>query len=156
MALIYSPSLSALFMQGLIMPYGSGNNNQFSVVFMSGPQPTAAELAANWSTTYKYPSNCLAVAQLSINWTQTDTLVSITNPQTLNAFGTGTAAWAVWFSNNNWLTSASLSGSLPIASFMILPVSISTGNGVIRLNTVDLVSGQPFTIVDGGFTARMV
>lgn len=156
MALIYSPSLSSLFMHGLIMPYGNGINNQFSVVFMSGTQPTPAQLIAGWDSTYKFPLNCLAAATLALNWTQTDTLVSILNPQTITAFGTGTTTWAVWFGNNNWLSSASFSNGLPTTNFMILPVSVSTGNGIIRLNTVDLVSGQPVTITDGGFTARMV
>jgi hypothetical protein len=123
---------------------------------MSGTQPTPDAFIAGWSTTYKYPLNCLAAADLGYNWTQTDVLVGVTNPQTVTAFGTGTATWAVVFNNNNWSSSGSLSGSLPSTGFMLLPVSISTGNGVLRLNTVSLVSGQPVTITDGGFTARMV
>jgi hypothetical protein len=153
MALIYSPSLSSLFMRSLILSSGGG---AFSTVFMSGAQPTPAQLEANWNTTYKYPTNCLAAADLNINFSQQEVLISIMNPQTITAFGTGTASWAVMFGNNNWQTSSNFSGNLPYNYFMILPVSISTGNGVIRLNTVDLVSGQPVTITDGGFTARMV
>lgn len=153
MALIYSPSLSSLFLSAMILPGGSGS---YTTVFMAGPQPTPAAFIADWATTYKYPINCLGVADLAIGFTQQDILIGVTNPQTIVAFGTGTAAWAVMFDNNNWASASALSGGLPSNRFMLFSVSDTIGDGIIRLSSTSFVSGQSVTITDGGFTARMV
>lgn len=154
MALIFSPSIAGAFLHNAITPVYSSP----SITIFAGAQPTPANLIANWDSTYKY-QNGLVLATLSgiLAITQPTLLVSLTNLSSYTAVGTGTATWAVLWAATGGSTVAGNSNSTPPSTrFIIIPVSDAVGNGVMRLNTVNLVSGSTFSMSECSFTAQVV
>lgn len=152
MALIFSPSIASAYMN-FFLPRGGKSISIFSNAVA---QPSAATLISNWASYKTSTGVALASGNFNFGWLQPYSLLGINDPGPITPFNTGTAAWAVIWENNNWSTGASLDSSLPTTSFMIVPVSGPTGNGVVRLSTASLVAGQQAMIVDVTFTGAMV
>lgn len=126
----------------------------------SGTQPSAAELIANWNANYRLDSgaNRLMHYTSALNtcptWTRSGSTFAITafGSSTATAIGTGTASFAVFWTQGQSPTLASLSAAtIPAAQgmFLIVPVTTTAGNGVLRFSTLSFATGQPNPIVDG-------
>lgn len=120
-------------------------SNTGAITLFSGDQPSANTLISDWNTI----RSLLLITWQSVGYAQS----GATSPGTgifvgnslpsATAQASGTATWGVIWATNLNVTPAS---SLPTTSFIIVPVSDSAGNGVIKLASTSLVSGSPYTI----------
>lgn len=157
MALIYSPSLSSLFLSRGILDATSGQSP--TVVFYGGAKPTCAEYYANFATSYRVAnSNYLALANPILGFVQPYTLVGMTgNPGNLLPVRSGTVSWGVMFHNQLSTDGHFTNNAVPVSNrFMIFEVTDPSGTSPVRISTTNLVLGTPFQITDIGFTAQMV
>ena len=153
MALQFHPNIRNLYMgRGIAAAFSS----TFSISVFSGIQPPAAPIASNWPAYNEATSNFL-VHYTGAGWTQPSNgiLLQLTEPPAQVVTRSGTATWAIL-----WATAASLaqvqSTTLPNASFMVVPCSNSTDQGVIRFVDPDLVGGTATSIIDGSMGAYIL
>lgn len=132
MALIFSPGVLRLFTRSLTYW-----NDMRTITIYGGVQPSAATVQADYafylnSANYLIYSNSLVVTEIDTNKLGANTI-------SLTANNSGTATWAIL-----WNGTAPSAGS----RFMIVPVSGIAGNGVVKLSSTTLVSGQTYTLSD--------
>ena len=137
------------------MNYGSAS----SITIYSGSQPSSSTLISSWSSYNSSNSNFLAHWPVSAGggpiWTVPygnnslpGPLYQLTPGSGVIATNTGTASWAILWSV--LVSSASMAvSSIPLSTFIVVPVTLTTNYGVIRVNTLSVVSGQVYTIIDG-------
>lgn len=146
--MIFHPNIRNLFIGRGIL---AGLTSTVGVTVFSGTQPPISQVEANWST---YSSQIL-VHWSGVGFTQPldGILLSVTAfPTPAVATATGTAKWAIIWSTN--LLSADVAGStLPSTSFIVVPVSIASGTGVIRVADVNITSGSSITLQDASIGA---
>lgn len=133
-----------------------------SVTVYGGTQPTATTVANNWNSYKSSNADCLAHFTVGPTWAYnagTLTWYNTTNPNATNVYNTGTATWAiVWnattsFGFINTVTSVQLAGStLPNVGFTIVPVSGSTGTGIIRMVDANVAPGTTATVTASGMS----
>jgi hypothetical protein len=151
MALSFSPSIKQLWMnRGILagLPAGCG------ATVYSGTQPAAADFITNWGTTYNSSQTAFLWHANGITFTlQTGNLqIAITSfPPSTAPTRNGTAEWCcIW---NNAPTGPNLSaGTIANTRFILAPVSVTGGTGVLRFTSLAFDTGTPLTIIDGGFT----
>lgn len=153
--------------------YGSPNSAYISrVVVGTGSQPTPADVETNWSTEYYLNdtgntgtagnSILCGYGDLWVDSSANDVIWDLqftaagANPRAfpisstlyLNSntipqsyyFKNGTANWAIiWFNESLTMSSA----SFPNDNFMIVPVSNTGGNGIVKLDTVTVNNSAP-------------
>jgi hypothetical protein len=168
MALIYHPNLEILFagsiMRGLANTNSSSGGigaHSFGISVYSGAVPTPALFITNW-TTYNYANSNFLAHYLSSSWSQPaqGNLLQMFSPPTATPNNTGSAAWAVI-----WGTTALngvpptlpqiQSGTIPTTCFMIVNVSDSLGDGVVRFVSTAFTTGTPVTIFDGTIAVNL-
>ena len=137
---------------GLAIPPGG-----VGVTIYSGVQPTAATIAANWST-YNSGNASFLIHFFNVGWTQPlsglATFASITTfPVLTAASNTSPGAWCIIWATN--VTAPNLgSGPLPNTSFLVGPVTDTVGNGVVRFNpNTNFVAASSYNITDGNINA---
>lgn len=135
-----------------------------SITIYAGSQPTATTIATNWNSYKSSNADCLAHFVVGPNWAYnagTLTWYNTNNTSTTLTFNTGTATWAILWNGSSALgftdgqvTSVELSGStLPNSgAFEVVPVSNSTGTGVIRMVDVNIVPGTTATMTSSGMS----
>lgn len=135
-----------------------------SITVYGGSQPTAATIAANWSNYRSSNASCLAHFVTGPTWTYnagTKTYYNASPLSTTNVFNTGTATWAIcWTSVTNWSTFSGAVSLIQLSSttlpnnggFTVVPVTSSTGIGVIRMTTDQIVPGTTATVTASGLT----
>lgn len=156
MALIFSPSLSSLFLgRGFL---DTISNAQPTVVFYGGAKPTCEQYYTNFVADYRSDNaNFLALGNLSVGFVQPHTLIGATNnPGNLFPVRSGTATWAVMFFNELSVNNFTSQTSPNSRRFMIFEVTNPSGTAPVRISTTNLVFGTSFQITDVGFTAQMV
>lgn len=141
----FSDILPAFTYAGLYYKSGTGATN--TITLFSGTQPTAAQVAASWST-YS--------AQYLINWTSVGVvgstgvageLFSFSTPAAASAFRSGTGSWAIWWPGA--VSDAAVQGgTLPRTDFCILPASTSGGDGCLRMTSLTITSGTSYQPTD--------
>lgn len=153
MAILFNRNIQNLFLlSGVIWAcqtrpdFVSGT---FGVTVFSGSQPSAATIASNWTN---YNTTFLAHWQTvqikHTNYNTTGSFLELYAPVgSSTAANSGTASWAIMWPNST--TQANVSSStLPSNQFIVVPVSDTAGNGVIRFINNVLVSGSSYQIND--------
>lgn len=161
MALLYSPSLSKLFLgQGILN--GFAGANETTVAIFSGPKPSVADFTTNF-TNYHYVNGSgpfLAITTIiRLRFVQQPGVLigPYVNPGNIVASNTGTASWGVMAFNDLQQVHYSPPQTAPQSNrFIILDVGDPSSRAPVRLSTANLVQGQIFQVTDVGFTAQMV
>jgi hypothetical protein len=128
---------------------------QTSITIYSGVQPTAQVIEADWTSYNQSASNCLAHYSAGPTWlwnngTLTHYFTNTTNSLTTTALRSGTAAWAIiWNGTAVNINTEVLPNS---GRFVVVPVSLNTGTGVIRYTNLTVTESQPLVPYDGGLT----
>lgn len=135
-------------------------NRAFTVY--SGVQPTAQTVASDWASYKSTNSICLAHynganSTVALNFSYNDGTNSyyFTNPLstvTVNALNTGTASWAIIWIYGTYPIDVSLSSIPANSKFIVVPVTDTSGIGVIRYSNLSATQGQPFVPYDAGLT----
>lgn len=150
----WNPRLRNVFVRNLFLPgiaagssYLQGTTNTLALTIYGGAQPSAADFATNWVSTYQ--NNHLVhwqSAVVSIPNVGDEALgiaaVCTTLPSAATAANTGTAAWGVCWKTN--IAEASLSGALPDTVYMLYPVSGTGGSGIMKLTNTSISSGSSY------------
>lgn len=133
-----------------------------SITVYGGAQPTATDVANNWNSYKSSNADCLAHFVVGPAWAYnagTLTWYNTSNTSTTLTYNTGTATWAIMWNGSSALgysggqvSSVQISGStLPNSgAFEVVPVSDSTGTGVIRMVDVNIVPGTTATVTSSG------
>lgn len=131
----------------------SGFSSPCAISVYSGAQPTSAEITANWSTYASGTANFLAHF-VGGAWTQPagGILLQLTVPPASTALQTGTGTWCILWSTNVSAAAVALT-TLPSTAFIVGPVSVGIGPGVVRFNNPALVVSTSVTILDGSIGA---
>lgn len=137
---------------------GGSPTNPSAITLMKGTQPSAASISSSWAT---YNGSVL-IHWDTLNWleppdklTLTAQKSTTTNLASKTAVGSGTAEWAIlWCRRPSLITEAQvLSTTLPHTSFIVVPASGPTGNGVVKVASTTIVSGTSYQYTD--VTIRM-
>jgi hypothetical protein len=160
MSLIFSPQTRTLVAGSLLRSMStyvlySGPNApvQWSVTVFGGAQPTAAAIAADWTQYNASPNMLVHFTNPSFYLVQPGNMLQMsTAPTPKNAMNTGIATWAIIWGGTNGpapVTDVAIVDTpLPRTRFMVVPVSDSIGNGVVRLDSTSLTVGVPAAIGD--------
>jgi len=155
MALQFFDCIISKFTRAAFITIIQGNTGQnCAVTVFGGTQPTAAQIAASWST---YSAQYL-LHWTNVLWFEPPTYNTLLSSQIFNtqipagkaAFRSGTATWAIIWNRTN-VSEATIQGAtLPTttAGFIVVPASNSGGNGVVRLTTTSIVSGTSYQPTD--------
>lgn len=144
MALLFHPNMSQLVVN---RGFGLGLSSAFTV--FAGVQPTPSDIITNWTT---YGSSFL-LHHTGAAWTHpinnTTTFLSLTTlPPSAVAANSGTASWAILWSTA--VTQGSLSNpTIPTTSFVVVPVSVQGGTGVIRYVSTNILAANSYVPLDG-------
>ena len=153
-AFICNPLMRGIFNVGGFSP-GSPGGTAYTI--FGGAQPTGADVVANWATYYTaYLLHLYQVAQVYQPGCATPdigiALLNYGTPTAETSFNAGTATWAIlWNGSPTPVTMAS--GTLPSASFMIVPVSDTSGTAPLRLASTTIAAATSYTISDFSLTA---
>lgn len=126
-----------------------------SFTVYSGVQPTAQQVEANWLSYKNSNSNCLAHYTTGVTFsynsgTLTYYFTNTTNSLTTTALHSGTASWAIiWMATN---VDVSLTTIPADGKFVVVPVTNTSGVGVIRYLDTSATALSAFTPYDGGLT----
>lgn len=149
MALIYHPNIRGLIANTGILPQFSSP----SITLYSGTQPNPASIISSWSSYNSSSSDLLWHAQngLTMSIINDVTVYASAFPALASPVRNGTASWAIlWVSNLAY--SAMGTSTIPSTYFIVLPVSNTTGNGVVRLESTSLSTATAMTVLNLGFT----
>lgn len=146
MALIFTSPIANLFLfQSIQYLYPA---NTFTCTIFSGTQPNAAQITSSWST---YSANYLVhwtagswVAPTSPDTFDAPQLMTANVPLAKTAFRSGTASWAILWPQPS-VTEALVQGAtLPSTKFLVVPVTVNGGNGVVKLTDTNIVVGNSY------------
>lgn len=123
----------------------------------SGIQPTAQQVEANWTSYKSSNSNCLAhytgaVFQFN-SGTNTYYWTNTTSSITATALNSGTATWAIIWQNTP--VDVSLTSIPSSGRFVVVPVTNTSGVGVIRYTNLVATQGEAFVPYDAGMTFNL-
>jgi len=140
--------------QGIL---AAGYNAPCSITVYSGSQPMPINIVNDWLS-YKASNTNFLINYTDVEWSHAlngeapfcsiDTFPASTLP-----VHAGDGAWAILWPRN--ITTTNLSqDAIPETIFLVVPVSILTGNGVIRFeDNVTFVMDTPKAIADGAILA---
>ena len=158
MALQFSSDwANALLYQGLYGQFGNRgtaydtSGGRSAVTVFQGTQPTAAQVIASW-TTYNvnflvHWNNIIAPAPVGYTTLGGENRMTLTTPAAVAAFRSGTASWAIYWPAA-WTQANIQSATIPNIRFIILPVSINSGAGCVKLTTLGLTAGTSYQPTD--------
>jgi hypothetical protein len=149
MTLQYSTTCAHLFL-GMGIRTGLGGTN--AITIYAGSKPTAAAIAAGFAA-YNSANAIFLAHYVGATWSQSGILVSLIAPAAVNASNSGTGVWAIIWGANTPL--ASMGAALPTTSFMVVDVTDTSGNGIIRFADPAFTAGVSKGITDGAFGAVM-
>lgn len=149
MTLLYSNSIRNLMTnRGMAQGFSSP-----SVTIYSGVQPAASVVTSSWGSYNNTNSNLLWHAQSGLTLSVATSGLSIYGsalPSTIPVRN-GTASWGIIWSGSV-AYSAMGTSSIPNSSFIVVPVTDTSGNGVIRLQSTTLSTATTATIINLGFS----
>lgn len=155
MALLYYTNTKILLSGALLRTLGNATTSTYGpftlgMTIYSGVAPTAASVAASWAT-YNTSTPDYLLTFTNAAWSQPSfgPLLSIsTYPTAQTPVNTSTASWAIiWAGVPTPLQLSST--TLPMANFLIVGVSDSIGDGIIRFASTSFVTGSPVSVFDG-------
>lgn len=151
MALIFSPSIrSAYAYQQFGVEFNLGASTK--ILIYSGPQPSSIEYQSVFGQKYHSSgTSCLAEFSTS-GWTRGANSWSLIDfPAAVTPRLAGEATFAVLFVYTQ-NTSTSSINSASLVNYVIVPVSDTYGDGVIRFTSTNFTTSTAVSIVDGGFS----
>ena len=157
MTVKFHPNIANLMIGKGIL--AAGYNEPSGITIYSGTQPTAEEIATNWSLYNSTNSNFLAHYSGAV-WTQpldgAAKFCSITTfPPAVSPVNSGTGTWCIVWSSNPSLASLA-SSTIPNEVFIVGEVSSLAASGIVRFNPDNtFVSGTAKEISDGVITAGL-
>lgn len=158
--LLFSPSLAGLMAgRGILVPMGmttnANSNVTVSLTVFAGAQPTATDITNNWDDyNGAYLFHMRGVDYKLASPTSNTLCGLVTNanyPTSESAINSGTASWCIiWCSD---IASGSSPGELgdttiPNTQFIVGPVTLYSGNGIVRLSNLSIASGSTYNFVD--------
>lgn len=158
--MLFSPSVAGLMAgRGVLVPMGittnASSNVTVSLTVYSGTQPSAANVANNWSTYNTSYLFHMPDVEYKLQDPTSNTLCGlITNansPTSNAAVNSNTASWCIiWCSNVQEGSGAGqLSNTaIPNGNFLVGPVTVYTGNGIVRLSDLAITSSNTYNFVD--------
>lgn len=156
MAIIYNYNIRNLWCNAGILEAGTNwSSNPYrstwGVTVLSGAQPSASTITSGWSsynTAYLCHWQGVVIYQANGDTSGAAQGLALYSPtSTPNANDSGTASWAIMWPTNP--SEATIQGSsLPSTQFIVVPVTDTAGNGVIRLASTSLTIGNPYSIND--------
>ena len=155
MTVKFHPNIANLMIGKGIL--AAGYNAPSGITIYSGVQPTAQEIASNWSLYNSTKTNLLAHYRGAV-WTQpldgAAKFCSITTfPVAVSPINSGTGTWCIVWSNNPTIESLALA-TIPNEVFIVGEVSSLAGSGIVRFNPDSVfVTGTAKAISDGVITA---
>ncbi len=126
----------------------SASSGRFGVTVYAGAQPAATTISSSWTS---YNSNFLLhidnVVISAPSIASVSPQLTLSSSASATAFNTGTASWAILWPT--FPTQATIQGSsLPSTRFLVVPVSSSTGTGVVRFTSTSIVSGNSYSVTN--------
>ena len=154
MAIIYHPNFKQSFIYRGLSPFFSS----FSCTIFAGVQPTAQTVADNWAT-YKNPnSNLLWHSNVGFTTGITNnetTIYGTLMPQNVLPVRAGTASWAIIWNAIGVDYNSLSSNTIPSTRFTVVPVTLNTSNGVLRVNNSSFTTSTAVIITEFGLTASL-
>jgi hypothetical protein len=151
----FHSNLAKLFLQYGLLRHGLGVDSAITVY--SGVQPTAQQILDNWPEYNAYSVNCLAHYN-DVMWSQplnnTANFISISKfPVSPNHPHNGIGQWCILWGGNPPIEDIA-EPLIPTNEFIVGPISLLSGNGIVRYND-DLVftAGSPKIMADGVISA---
>lgn len=146
--MLFHPNIRNLFIGRGIL---AGLASSTAVTVFSGAQPLAGDVILNWPT---YKSQALLHWQgVGFTQPQNGILATVTVfPTPVVALASGTATWAIIWATNVTLANVQ-SDTLPNASFIIGPVTDTSGNGMVRLASPTMAAGATIALTDASLGA---
>ena len=153
MSLTYHPNIRQLFADRIVATIASNA----SITIYSGTQPSSATIQSSWSSynsssssfLYHNPNNGLVYTR-----TGGVTVYASAFPSLAIPTRAGTASWAILWQAQVSNTSIA-AATIPNASFIVVPVTVTTGNGVLKVNSVAFTTSTAVTISSIGFTVAL-
>lgn len=147
----FHPNIGKLILnQGIL---SNGFKTDCAITVYSGAQPTAQDIITNWANYKSSNASCLA-HYVNTQWThplnETANFINISQfPTASDNPNTGTGAWCILWATNP--TFAAIGGAtIPSTDFIVGPISILSGNGILRFNTnLDFTASTFKSIIDG-------
>lgn len=159
MALQFSSSIKTLYAGlGLNNHSGSGydifNPSGRTISIHSGAQPSASAILQNWSV-HRWGSSSSEKTLLAVyndsGWTLNGPSITMTKfPIPVTPVRNGIASWAILWSVE--MGSNISSTSSPVYPFVVVPVTTTAGDGVIRFTSLDFTTTSPVIMIDAGLT----
>lgn len=151
MALLYHPNIRIL-VASYLLDTMSGN---VSITLYSGEQPAPATIISSWTSYNRNSSVCLWNSENGNYFVRSNNMIYLsTSANPVVPFRNGTAAWGIiWRGSVN--NSALASNSIPNSQFTVAPVTDSTGNGIIKLNSTSLTTSTSVTINSMSLTINL-
>lgn len=159
MALIFSPSITKLMATSGIASILSPNyTTPTAITIYSGAQPTAADFIANWLTYTSSNANCLAHFNGCVWQVQPagSLLTQVATYPTATPAYSDTAAWAILWCNMDVKASQMTGSVIPTTEFFVVPVSDTTGTGIIRFESTAFAAGTAISILDASILTNFV
>lgn len=161
MALQFSSSIKTLY-AGLGLNnhssngYGIFNPSGRTISIHSGTQPSASAILQNW--TWHRQASSASESQRTHLATYTDCGWTINGPSiTMTKFPNsvipnrnGTASWAILWATE--MGNNMTSNTAPGYPFIVVPVTTTAGDGVIRFTSLDFTTTSPVIMIDAGLT----
>ncbi len=166
MALIFSSSIANSFIFRGVMGGISGvattgtyinayPTPSIAVTIYSGAQPSCSAITGGWTnynSNYLFHQPGITVSMPNPTIPGTGAFLTRSNiPTPVTALNSGTAAWCIiWCSNvADGTSSGQIRGStLPNPNFIVGPVTLGSGNGVVTLQNLTITTGTSATIAD--------
>jgi hypothetical protein len=162
MALMFNSNVKILFAGAIFKTLANSNLYYIfnpctvGMTIYSGTIPTPAAIAASWATYNSSSPNYLAHFT-NATWFQPSqgSLLQITGfPTPVTPVNNGTASWAIIWAGQP--SPAQLSGTtLPFASFLVVSVSDTVGDGVIRFASTTFTTGSTVSVEDGSIGVNL-
>lgn len=158
--MLFSSTVAGLMAgRGIMVPMGISTNAEsnvtVSLTVYSGTQPTAANVADNWSTyntsyLFHMPNVEYKLQNPNSN-TQCGLITNANYPTSNTSINSNTASWCIiWCSN---IQEGSGAGQLsntaiPDVNYVVGPVTLYTGKGIVRLSDLSITTGNTYNFVD--------
>lgn len=141
--------------QGIL---AAGFTSASAFTIYSGTQPTAATIAASWSS-YNSTNPIFLCHYSGAIWTQllsgTSNIASITTfPPSTAATNTGTGTWCILWPANPLIGTMNTS-TIPTTSFIVGAVTTTLGTGLVRFDTdANFTATVARPVTEGRITAN--
>lgn len=168
--MIFSPSIATLLCGAGILKGMGYTEATFAVAqatpsvvvsatIYSGVQPSAATIFSSWAsynTSFLFHQPSLTIIQPSWNSPTTGGILVLSgSPTAVTASNSGTASWAIlWCSNVASGTGAGQisNATIPNANYIVGPVTLGSGKGIITMGDTNVVSGATVSILSASLS----